>query len=257
MPKRIIFAGPSIFGIAPHLLDGLELRPPAGKGDLLAAATEGATSIGLIDGTFEYGASVWHKEILFALDRGVDVFGAASMGALRAAECAAFGMVGIGAIYHEYAEGRRQADEDVAIVHGPAELGFPPLTEALVDLDATIDHLRAMELIGATSADRLSEAAGKLHFKQRTWDAVMATADLPAQDLPAQDLPAQDLRAILRTHAVSRKRDDALLLLSTMTTGRSAAMTPPRMIGGTFSDTLFFQELRREVANRRQQENRV
>ena len=44
------------------------------------AVIEGATVIGLIDGFFENVASVWHKEILFALSEGVQVFGAASMG---------------------------------------------------------------------------------------------------------------------------------------------------------------------------------
>ena len=49
---------------------------------------------------------MWHKEILFALSEGIDVYGAASMGALRAAELDAFGMRGIGDVYSAYAEGR-------------------------------------------------------------------------------------------------------------------------------------------------------
>ncbi|MEJ0097006.1 MAG: TfuA-like protein [Bauldia sp.] len=50
------------------------------------AVLAGASVIGLVDGVFENVASVWHKEILYALSEGVQVFGAASMGALRAAD---------------------------------------------------------------------------------------------------------------------------------------------------------------------------
>ena len=106
----LIFAGPSLYTVTPEQLSGIDLRPPAGKGDLLAAIRAGAKVIGIVDGTFEYGASVWHKEILFAIRQGVAVFGAASMGALRAAECADFGMIGIGRVFADYAAGRRRSD---------------------------------------------------------------------------------------------------------------------------------------------------
>jgi hypothetical protein len=75
---------------------GIEIRPPAVQGDILDAVRAGVCAIGLIDGHFEFAAPVWHKEILFALSIRVRVLGAANRGALRASECAAFGMVGVG-----------------------------------------------------------------------------------------------------------------------------------------------------------------
>jgi hypothetical protein len=45
---------------------------------------------------FDSTPAVLHKEILWAMDRGVGVSGAASMGALRAAELHWYGMVGVG-----------------------------------------------------------------------------------------------------------------------------------------------------------------
>ena len=95
----VVFAGPSVHGLGRHNLAGLDLRPPAGRGAILRAAADGAPAIGLIDGIYESEPAVWHKEILYALGRGIPVLGAASMGALRAAECAAFGMKGIGSIF--------------------------------------------------------------------------------------------------------------------------------------------------------------
>jgi hypothetical protein len=231
MARHIVFVGPSLHGSHRPWPAGLERRPPAAKGDLLAAVLAGATAIGLIDGTFDHGAAVWHKEILFALDRGVAVLGAASMGALRAAECAAFGMTGIGRIYEDYAAGRRQADEDVALVHGPAELGFPPLTEALVDIDATLDHLLDRGLISAAQKEDLAAAARALHFKERRWDRICDPA----------------LRSIIRAHLVNRKGEDAWLLIDAMA---HEMPKPTKTITGAFNETLFFTELQRDVMRR-------
>jgi len=231
MERRIVFVGPSLHGSNRLWPAGLERRPPAAKGDLLAAVQEGAKAVGLIDGTFDHGAAVWHKEILFALDRDVAVLGAASMGALRAAECSAFGMIGIGSIYEDYAAGRRQADEDVALVHGPAELGFPPLTEALVDIDATLDHLLDRGLISAALKEHLAEAARALHFKERSWDRICDPA----------------LRSVVRENFINRKSEDAWLLIDAMA---HEIPKPTRTIAGAFSETLFFTELQRDVMRR-------
>ena len=78
----------------------------------------------IVDGYFDTVPSVWHKEILVAMQRGVHVFGASSMGALRAAELHPFGMVGIGQVYEWYRDGTIDADDEVAVAHGPAEFAF-------------------------------------------------------------------------------------------------------------------------------------
>ena len=93
---KVLFVGPSLPDAAVLCGRTIHVRPPAAHGDVLAAVRAGATAIGIVDGNFEHVAPVWHKEILHALDKGIAVFGAASMGALRAAECHTFGMVGIG-----------------------------------------------------------------------------------------------------------------------------------------------------------------
>ncbi len=84
---KVIFVGPSLPDAASFAGDDAFVCPPAVQGDVLAAVKRGASVIGLIDGGFEYTAPVWHKEILYALSQNVAVLGAASMGALRAAEC--------------------------------------------------------------------------------------------------------------------------------------------------------------------------
>ena len=98
----IVFAGPSIHGVSSQFLDGFTVLPPAACGDLARSVRDGATAIALIDGLFETTASVWHKELLWALSKGVRLFGSSSMGALRAAEMWPFGMLGFGLVYRLY-----------------------------------------------------------------------------------------------------------------------------------------------------------
>lgn len=205
---KILFAGPSLPDATRICGDAFTVRPPAAHGDALAAVRAGARAIGIVDGSFEHVAPVWHKEILFALDSGVHVFGAASMGALRAAECACFGMIGIGRIYADFASGRRVDDADVALLHGPAELGYPALSLPLVNVDATLDRIADEKRLDAARLARLREAAAGLFYKTRTWSRIVETAGM------AEDGPR--LLQLLHASAVDRKREDALLLVAAM-----------------------------------------
>src|SRR6476469_7469441 len=76
--------------------------PPADEGDVYRVALHRARAIGIIDGYFQSVPTVRHKEILWAMSRGIHVFGSASMGALRAAELGTLGMVGVGIIFKQY-----------------------------------------------------------------------------------------------------------------------------------------------------------
>ncbi|OYW12122.1 MAG: hypothetical protein B7X34_02220, partial [Acidobacteriia bacterium 12-62-4] len=75
-------------------------------------------------GYFEQRLSVWHKEILWAMEAGIAVYGASSMGALRAAELAAYGMRGVGAIFEKFHSGEWLDDDEVAVSHATAEFDF-------------------------------------------------------------------------------------------------------------------------------------
>ena len=225
--KPVVFAGPSIHGIAVEHISGLDLRGPAACGDIFDAVRQGVGTIGLIDGLYGDCAAVWHKEILFALASGVTVFGAASMGALRAAECAPFGMIGIGEIFEAYRDGRRFSDADVAVSHAPGALDYRPLTVALVDAEATLAVCR--DTVAPEEYDALTCAANNLHFTRRTWRAIAAEADLGSQTAN-----------LLAANAVSVKRNDAARLLA-MLTGETLPSPPPP--SWKLQNTMFFQQL--------------
>jgi hypothetical protein len=201
---KVVFVGPSLPDIVK--LPDVEIRPPACQGDVMQAVRDGATAIGLIDGQFEFVAPVWHKELLFALSQNISVFGAASMGALRAAECAAYGMIGVGKIYEDYASGRRDDDGDVALLHGPAELAYLPLTVPMVNVDATLARAEKLGVLAPADCLEISHAARGIFFKDRSWARI---AEVVGFDFIV-------LRNIIKQAWVDQKRLDAVALLEVM-----------------------------------------
>ncbi len=173
MQDRIAFVGPSLdrrtrdaFAKSP-IASTIKLVGPAQFGDIAAAANSGFSVIVLIDGVFGEVAPPRHKEILDALSRDLTVGGAASLGALRACECAAFGMVGIGPIFEAYRDGELVADDAVATLHGPEELGHCALTDPLVTIEANTKLLRSRALISNWEFNEIMDAARQVHFSQR------------------------------------------------------------------------------------------
>ncbi|SON56082.1 hypothetical protein HDIA_2541 [Hartmannibacter diazotrophicus] len=232
---KAVFVGPSCPDASTLGLDpAISLLPPAAQGDLAQVFLEGANVIGLIDGTFEANAAVWHKEILFALAGGAKVFGASSMGALRAAECHRFGMIGVGAVYRGYASGETVDDDAVAIVHAPGEVGFIPLSEPLVNISATLDAWLSAGDIMADEHLRLTCLARALFFKERTFQGLLGAAGLTDERRCA-------LLLLSRTIKVDQKRLDAVELMRRIEIEDDRRMKPPS--DWTFVDTLSFQRL--------------
>lgn len=230
--KPVVFAGPSLHGVQlPPDLD-LQFAPPAACGDVLKAVREGNTTIGLVDGTFESGPSVWHKEILFALASGCTVLGAASMGAIRAAECAPYGMVGVGRIFEEFSSGKRSVDADVALIHGPRELGYLPLSVALVDVEDALARMQAVGALSPALCDEILGRAKRTFFKARTWRALLSAVEAP----PAM---IQHVTAWIANNGPGLKGRDALLLIQTINGLGTAKRSQP----GKFIETRFFSEL--------------
>jgi hypothetical protein len=216
---KVLFAGPSLFGVdwqeSSRDGSGIIRRGPACHGDITRAVVEGASAIGLVDGRFGDIAAVWHKEILYALEQGVHVFGAASMGALRAAECAAFGMIGIGTIFERYQCGDLVDDAAVALLHAPAELDYMPLTEAMVNVEATIDHLRESGAIAHDVAARLDASARSLFYGDRTYGRILEHSGL------AHGGQSRELASLLAQARLDVKQRDALLLVQRLANLRS------------------------------------
>lgn len=235
---KVVFVGPSLPDALRFADKDICLMPPAAQGDVVESVLSGAKVVGIIDGVFEHAASVWHKEILFALSRGCAVLGASSMGALRAVECAPFGMIGIGAIFEDYLNGIRVDDGDVALQHGPEDMDFAPLTVPLVNVDATLGQALNLSLISEFEAGNLSAVARSIFFKQRTWKRICRKAELTWERFSS----------ILQMAEVDQKREDALLLLRKI---NNVDPQPINLNGWRLNETQAMREILANANNRR------
>ncbi len=201
----VLFIGPTITkSDALASIDAICL-PPAAQGDIYRAMRHKPTHIGMVDGYFDGVAAVWHKEILWAMAQGVKVFGASSMGALRAAELADFGMVGVGQIFEDFYSGALEDDDEVAVIHGPAEIGYPALCEPMVNIRATLELAMSERIIDAEQVKSVLKIAKSTHYKQRNW-----------RDLSAVLEPNSKFTDWLKRGKVNQKRDDAIEMIETI-----------------------------------------
>lgn len=213
MKRIVVFLGPSLpIAEAKAILNAVYL-PPAKQSDLLSAVTTYKPDIiALIDGVFLNDPSVWHKEILYALEQGVAVYGASSMGALRAAETEAFGMVGVGEIYRMYATGELMDDDEVVMVHGLEDTGYRPLSEPMVNVRATFQRAKEEEIIDEKLYEQLVAIAKSIYFAERTFASIFrkaATAGIAPNKL-------EKIGQFVKEKYFNLKRQDALLLLETL-----------------------------------------
>ncbi len=221
--RAVVFLGPTLpQAEARQILPAIYL-PPAAQSDLLSAVTTYEPDvIALIDGVFAQSMAVWHKEILYALQQGIPVYGASSMGALRAAELSDFGMVGVGEVYRRYAAGELTDDDEVALAHGDAESSFRPLSEPMVNLRVTFEGALQDGVIDESSFVTLIAAAKSLYFPDRNLPAVLAAA--ASAGVPADVLAR--LQSYVAEHYADIKRADAVQLLQLLWERRR---DPPRL----------------------------
>ncbi|TKD03365.1 TfuA-like protein [Polyangium fumosum] len=230
--KLYIFTGPTLSAAEGKQWLDATFLPPAAQGDVYLAAREKPVAIGIIDGYFERVPSVSHKEILWAMAQGVHVLGAASMGALRAAELSFFGMAGVGAIYEAYARSELDADDEVAVAHALAEDGYRPLNEAMVNIRATLRAAERAGVIPTETRARLEAIAHATFYPDRCYPLLLWQA---ANDgLPVEHLEA--LKAFLPKGRVDRKRLDAIALLRVMGE-RFAGEAAPKQVRYHFNPT--------------------
>ena len=236
-----VFTGPTIS--AAEARDELEAvyLPPAAEGDVYRVTLKRPQAIGIIDGYFQSIPAVRHKEILWAMNRGIHVFGSASIGALRAAELTAFGMEGVGTIFEFYRDGVLEDDDEVAIVHGPAEVGFRAGSEAMVDIRQT---LRKAERVGVISAElgiALEKIGKELFYPDRNYSTLLCSAF--ERRLPETELAR--LRKWLPQGRVNQKREDALAMLR-LIRRRLAEGLEPKTVSYSFEHTTVWESAWRQ-----------
>jgi hypothetical protein len=199
MHRTAVYLGPTLsVADARSVLDA-EYLPPIRRGDLAKLGAE-IVVVGIVDGEFYQSLAVSPKEILPLLERGVRVYGAASMGALRAAELHSCGMTGVGRIFEAYRDGAIDADDEVAVAYDPVT--YRTTSVPLVNIRFALERAVEQELIDSARACELIGAVKKVYFPERSYRLV--TQLCPELSLfPGVSPPDQ-------------KAEDALLLLRTL-----------------------------------------
>ena len=209
--RKLVFLGPSLeLSAAREICPDAEFHPPVRFGDLYALGGEPPGQVLIIDGVFHDSTPVWQREILQLLRIGWRVLGASSMGALRALELEPYGMIGLGTIFEWYRDEAIEGDDEVAMMHGVAEMGYPPLTLPLVDVR---HELAELEAEGGLSAPQVSAVLAEfkcMGYETRTLGALLALMDEHGGNVAAmrqrmsggnRSLKARDARTALRVFA--------------------------------------------------------
>ena len=210
MVKVIIYAGLSIpFDEAKEILDSSDdieviYKRPIQRGDLSQALKENPNIIGIIDGVFHQNSAVGHKEILNVMKKGIKVFGASSMGALRASELDTLGMTGIGYVYNQYASGEVDSDDDVAVMLDGDTL--EALSEPLINMKYVFTNAASENIITSDEKDELLSIAKETFYPKRNYAETLAKSSL-------DDEKKEKLIDFIRTSPDIKKEDAKKLII--------------------------------------------
>lgn len=237
--RPVIFLGPTLAVEEARAELDATFLPPVSQGDLYRVACSRPPAIGIVDGYFHGVPAVWHKEILWAMEQGIHVFGSASMGALRAAELWSFGMEGVGFIFEQYLSGCLEDDDEVAVIHqtdqGSPSLGA--LSDAMVNIRLTLEAGALAGVISPHAHAKLTGIAKSLFYAHRTYPNVLrlaAEAGVPSLELDR-------LTAWLPNGRVDQKKRDALSMLRQISARIDEGISP-KVIDYHFARTELFDE---------------
>ncbi|MFJ6904951.1 TfuA-like protein [Streptomyces griseoluteus] len=186
-----LFAGPTIWGMdaASWADTGVTLRPPARRGDIDSLLSEEPGILAIADGTFHSYPAVGHAEIRTALEKGWQIWGLCSMGAIRAAEMHTLGMRGFGDVFEAYAEDPDLDDDEVALLHS-SEPPFRPMSEPMLHLRRFLADLTDRQLLTGSQSSAIVSELKQRWYADRTMGALRNAlthhADLPATVLHAE-----------------------------------------------------------------------
>ena len=242
MSEIHVFLGPTLAEKdARAELDAVYL-PPVAAGDVYRLWRRRPRAIGIVDGYFDRVPAVWHKEIMWIMERGVHVFGGAGLGALRAAELDRFGMRGVGRVYQAFRDGTLDRDDEVAVRHASADDGYRPLSEAMVNVRQTLQAAEHQGIISAATRRILAAAGTALFYPKRSWPELLRAAE--ATRAGAAELDA--LRRWLPAGRVDQQAADAVAMLREMR-GFLAADPAPQQVSWSMANTAMWEVARRRA----------
>jgi hypothetical protein len=121
-------------------------------------------------------------------------------------------MEGVGRIFENFRDGILEDDDEVALAHGPREVGYPALSEPMVNIRVTLTEAERAGIIASATREALERRAKDLFYPRRTYAALLS---LGTEDgLPPIELDR--LKRWLPSGRRNQKREDGLAMLRTM-----------------------------------------
>ena len=212
MKKPIIFLGPSLSHEKARKIFQADFRGPAKKGDLLRVSgdIDDSTIVCLVDALFlqDYPPSPIEVYQLM-LNKNIKLYGAASLGALRAVELEKFGMIGMGKIFELYKKGKLTADDEVAVtfVEGEHQLQ----SEAMIDIRFNLFLAHRMGIINEITKKTIAKVAKNIYFPYRNYTDIL---DQTEKQYPAISKDLKSFRTYIIKNRQSLKERDTIKLIN-------------------------------------------
>ena len=209
MNLPIVFLGPSLNLEKAKKVINADFRPPAKKGDFIKLSMMSETSIViLIDGVFLQDYPPTPIEVFQVIRKNnFKVYGASSIGALRAVELEKFGMKGIGKIFELYRNNIINSDDEIAVTF---DSEYNLISEAMIDIRYNIFLAWKNKIINNETKKIMVKLAKSIYFPYRTYDYIIEKAiDL----FPSKRESFLTFKNYIVNYRVSLKETDALKTL--------------------------------------------
>lgn len=191
----VVFAGPSMPKDAQRHADGIEWRPPARRGDLANLDLAAGSRVLLIDGLLIQDHPPSPSEVAGLVDRGYEVWGCSSLGALRAVELRNHGVRGHGWVYQRILDRTITFDDELVAPLDPRTGAAAGVFVA--NLRYGLERLCGSGRASAHQAQAIVEEVTSIHYEERTVTRCREIAAANGLDVDALDrLIASDIKRI-------------------------------------------------------------
>ena len=167
-----VFLGPSLSIEKARKIINAEFLPPAKKGDFikLSLISEKKIII-LIDGVFLQDYPPTPIEVFQVVNKNnFQVYGASSLGALRAVELEKFGMKGYGQVFELFKKNIINSDDEVAVTF---DNSYNLLSEAMIDIRYNLFLAFKKGIIDKETKQLITRTAKKIYFPFRSYENIV------------------------------------------------------------------------------------
>jgi hypothetical protein len=148
-------------------------------------------------------------------------------------------MVGVGEVYEQFAAGELEDDDEVTIIHSDAATGFRSLSDAMVNVRATLRRAVSDGVLTHEEGAALVAMVKSRHYSERSFRRLLSDAP------PAV---AARLTPWLEDHRCDVKRADALTLLGHVRAlVQNGALDVPHRPNFRFAHTDAWEQVRRQI----------